>query len=65
VQTRRLIASFETFTRSVEHTRPEKFQLPVKGGAWLRRFDDVTRVEKSCVAKGMNRKKEKIFYYWK
>jgi len=25
VQTRRLAASFETFTRSVEHTGPEKF----------------------------------------
>jgi len=25
VQTRRLAASFETFTGSVEHTRPEKF----------------------------------------
>jgi len=28
---------------------------PVKGGAWLRRFDDETGVEKSCVAKGINR----------
>jgi len=25
VQTRRLAVSFETFTRSVEHTGPEKF----------------------------------------
>jgi len=24
---------------------------PVKGGAWLQRFDDVARVEKSCIAK--------------
>jgi len=32
---------------------------PVKGGAWLRRFDDVTGVEKSCVAKGINGKKAK------
>jgi len=30
--------------------------LPVKGGAWLRSLDDVTGVEKSCVAKGINRK---------
>jgi len=35
------------------------FWYLVKGGAWLRRFDDVTRVEKSCVAKGINRKKAK------
>jgi len=26
-------------------------RCPVKGGAWLRRCDDVTEVEKSCVAK--------------
>jgi len=31
----------------------------VNSGAWLRRFDDVTRVEQSCVAKGINRKKAK------
>jgi len=30
--------------------------LPVKGGAWLRRFDDVTGVEKSCIAKSKKRK---------
>jgi len=31
----------------------------VKKEAWLRRFDDVNKVEKSCVAKGINRKKAK------
>jgi len=30
----------------------------VKGGAWLRRFDDVTGVETSSVAKRINRKKQ-------
>jgi len=34
----------------------------VNSGAWLRRFDDVTGVEKSCVAKGINRKKAKEKY---
>jgi len=34
-------------------------QCLVKGGAWLRRFDDVTGVEKSCVAKAKKRKKVK------
>jgi len=29
----------------------------------LRRFDDVARVEKSCVAKGINRKKAKEKYF--
>jgi len=37
--------------------------LPVKGGAWLRKFDDVSGVEKSCVAKGINRKKAKEKYF--
>jgi len=32
---------------------------PVKGGAWLRRFDDVTGVEKSCIAKAKKGKKVK------
>jgi len=36
--------------------------LPVKGGASLRRFDDVTGVEKSCATKGVNRKKAKEKY---
>jgi len=31
----------------------------INSGAWLRRFDDVTGVEKSCVAKGINRKKQR------
>jgi len=35
----------------------------VNSGAWLRRFDDVTGVEKSCVAKGINRKKAKEKYF--
>jgi len=34
-------------------------RLPVKGGAWLWRFDDVTGVEKSCVAKSKKGKKVK------
>jgi len=29
----------------------------------LRRFDDVTGVEKSCAAKGINRKKAKKKYF--
>jgi len=29
----------------------------------LRRFDDVTRMKKSCVAKGINRKKAKEKYF--
>jgi len=32
---------------------------PIKSGAWLRRFDDVTAVEKSCVAKAKKEKKVK------
>jgi len=35
----------------------------VYSGAWLRRFDDVTGVEESCVAKGINRKKAKDKYF--
>ena len=31
----------------------------INNGAWLRRFDGVTKVEKSCVAKGINRKKQR------
>jgi len=31
---------------------------PVKGGAWLQRFDDVARVEKSCIAKAKKGKNE-------
>jgi len=31
----------------------------VNNGAWLRRFDDVTGMEKSCVAKELNKKKAK------
>jgi len=30
-----------------------------ESGAWLRMFDDVTRAEKSCVAKGVNGKRPK------
>jgi len=36
-----------------------KRRSSVNSGAWLRRFDDVTGVAKSCVAKGINRKKAK------
>jgi len=39
-----------------------KRQSSVNNGAWLRRFDDVTGVEKSCVAKGVNRKKRRKKY---
>jgi len=37
-------------------------QSSANSGAWLRRFDDATRVEKSCVAKAKKEKKvmEKI-----
>jgi len=35
----------------------------INSGAWLRRFDDITRVEKSCVAKGINRTKAKEKYF--
>ena len=35
----------------------------MNSGAWLRRFDDVTGVEKSCVANGINRKKVKEKYF--
>jgi len=45
---------------------PCKRRSSVNSGAWLRRFDDVTGVEESCVAKGINRKKKKkIFHYCK
>ena len=40
-----------------------KRRSSVNSGAWLRRFDDVTGVEKSCVAKGINRKKAKEKYF--
>jgi len=35
----------------------------VSSGAWLRRFNDVTGVAKSCVAKGINTKKAKGKYF--
>jgi len=40
-----------------------KRRSSVNSGAWLRRFDDVTGVEKRCVAKGIKRNKanEKFF----
>jgi len=31
----------------------------VNSGAWLWRFDDETGVEKSCIAKGINGKKQR------
>jgi len=34
----------------------------INSGAWLRRFDDVPEVEKSCVAQEINRKKAKEKY---
>jgi len=38
---------------------PCKRQSSVNSGAWLRKFDDVSGVEKSCVAKRINGKKAK------
>jgi len=35
---------------------PCKRRSSVNSRAWLRRFDDVTRVEKSCVAKAKKKK---------
>jgi len=40
-----------------------KCRSSINNGAWLRRFDGVTKVEKSCVAKGINRKKAKEKYF--
>jgi len=40
-----------------------KRRSSVNSGHWLRRFDDVTGVEKSCVAKGINRKKANEKYF--
>jgi len=40
-----------------------KRRTSVKSGAWLRRFDDITGVEESCVAKGIYRKKAKDKYF--
>jgi len=38
---------------------PCKRWSSLNSGTWLRRFDNVTGVEKSCVAKGINRKKQR------
>jgi len=40
-----------------------KMRSSVNSGAWLRRFGDITRVEKNCVANGINRKKAKEKYF--
>jgi len=40
-----------------------KKRSSVNSGAWLWRFDDVSGVEKNCVAKGINRKKAKEKYF--
>jgi len=40
---------------------PCKRRSSVNSGAWLRRFDDVTGVEQSCVAKGINGRKAEEF----
>jgi len=42
---------------------PCKKRSSVNSGAWLRRFDDVTGLEKSCIAKGINGKKAKEKYF--
>jgi len=39
-----------------------KRRSAISSGAWLRRFDDVTGVKKSCVAKRINRKKAREKY---
>jgi len=38
---------------------PCKRRNSVNSRAWLWRFDDITRVEKSCVAKGINGKMQR------
>jgi len=47
------------------HTKevPCKRRSSVNSGAWLRWFDDVTGVEKSYVAKGINGIKAKAKYF--
>jgi len=45
------------------HAVPCKKRSSVNSGAWLRRFDDVTGLEKSCIAKGINGKKAKEKYF--
>jgi len=42
---------------------PYKKRSFVNSRAWLRRFDDVTGVEKSCAAKGIIRKKANKKYF--
>jgi len=42
---------------------PCKRQSSVNSGAWLRRFDDVTRVKKTSAANGINGKKAKEKYF--
>ena len=42
---------------------PCKRRSSVNSGAWLGKFDDVTRMGKSCVAKGISGKKEKEKYF--
>jgi len=42
---------------------PCKRRRSVNSGAWLRKFDDATGVEKSCVAKEINGKKAKEKYF--
>jgi len=42
---------------------PCKRWSSINSRAWLQRFDDVTRVEKSCIAKQINGKKAKEKYF--
>jgi len=42
---------------------PYKRQSSIYSGAWLRRFDDITGMEKSCVTKGTNGKRPKEKYF--
>jgi len=55
----KLRGSYSVMVRSYAFCRAAcKRWSSVNSGAWLWRFDDVTRVEKSCITKGINRKKQ-------
>ena len=51
--------TFIKFTHMVTTVVSCERRSSVNSGAWLRRFDDVTGMEKSCVAKGINIKKQR------
>ena len=54
-----LYINFRSEHLSVQFEVACKRQSSVNSEAWLRRFDDVTRVEKSCIAKSKKEKKVK------